>query len=58
MRGKHEVINYRFDPLPGGGEVRITSHDSAAVGAVHQFLAYQRQQHRAGGMVEQHSPPQ
>jgi hypothetical protein len=58
MRGKHGVINYRFDPLPGGGEVRITSHDSAAVAAVHQFLAFQRQEHHAGGMVEQHSPPQ
>lgn len=49
MRGKRGVINYRFHPLPGGGEVRITSHDSAALAAIHQFLAYQRHEHRAGG---------
>lgn len=58
MRVKRGVIKYRFDSLPGGGEVRITSHDSAAVVGVHQFLAYQRQEHHAGGMVEQHNSPQ
>src|SRR3954447_7645677 len=31
MRAKRTTIQYRFRPLAGGGEVRITTHDSAAV---------------------------
>jgi hypothetical protein len=52
MRARRSAIQYRFAPLPGGGEVRITTRDSAAVAAVHEFLAYQRQEHhvqRGGG---------
>jgi len=52
MRAKRSVIRYRFHPLPGGGEVRITSHDSQAVAAIHQFLAYQRREHHATGSVD------
>jgi hypothetical protein len=52
MRAKRSAIRYRFHPLPGGGEVRITSHDSAAVAAIHQFLAYQRREHHAAGSVD------
>jgi uncharacterized protein YjhX (UPF0386 family) len=47
MRAKRERIRYEFRPLPRGGEVRITSTDSGAISAVHQFLAFQRQEHRA-----------
>ena len=46
MRQKQSVIQYRFAPLPGGGEVRIVTHDPAAISAVHAFLAYQRREHR------------
>jgi hypothetical protein len=46
MRAKRTRIHYRFQPLAGGGEVRITSHDSTAIAAIHQFLAYQRREHR------------
>jgi hypothetical protein len=52
MRAKRSGIRYRFHPLPGGGEVRITSHDSEAVAAIHQFLAYQRREHHAAGSVD------
>jgi hypothetical protein len=45
MRAHRSAIRYRFAPLPGGGEVRITTRDPAAVTAVHEFLAYQRQEH-------------
>jgi hypothetical protein len=45
MRAQRAAIRYQFVPLPGGGEVRITTHDSAAVAAVHDFLAYQRDEH-------------
>lgn len=47
MRAKRSSITYQMRPLPRGGEVRITSADSEAVAAVHEFLAYQRREHRA-----------
>jgi hypothetical protein len=46
MREKRGAIHYRFEPLPGGGDVRIITHDDTAIKAVHEFLAYQRREHR------------
>jgi hypothetical protein len=48
MRQKRTVIQYRFEPLPGGGAVRIRTHDATAIKAVQEFLAYQRHEHRVG----------
>ena len=50
MREKRAAIQYRFEPLPGGGDVRIVTHDHTAIKAVHDFLAYQRREHRVGKM--------
>lgn len=49
MAAKHAVIRYEFQALPRGGEVRITTTDPEALRAVHEFLAFQRSDHRAGG---------
>ena len=49
MQERRAAITYRMDTLPGGGAVRITSRDSAAVRAIHEFLAAQRGDHHAGG---------
>jgi hypothetical protein len=49
MTAKREVIRYEFEPLPGGGEVRIRTADPEAIKAVHEFLAFQRGDHRARG---------
>jgi hypothetical protein len=49
MRERRAAISYRVDTLPGGGAVRITTRDSMAVRAIHQFLAAQRGEHHAGG---------
>ena len=38
-----------FAAPPRGGEVRITTRDTEALHAIHQFLAYQRQAHHAMG---------
>lgn len=46
MRAQRAAIRYQFSPLSGGGEVRITTGDTAAIAAVHAFLAYQRHEHR------------
>lgn len=49
MAARRALICYVFGALPRGGEVRITSHDVEALHAIHQFLAYQRQEHHAAG---------
>ena len=49
MRDRRAAISYLPVDRPRGGEVRITSRDSAAVGAIHAFLAFQREQHHAAG---------
>lgn len=55
MAAKQEVIQYQFRPLEGGGEVRLTTGDPEALRAVHQFLSFQRGEHRAGGeQLHQH----
>jgi hypothetical protein len=46
MRARRTAIAYEFRPLPRGGEVRIRTRDPAAVRAVHEFLAFQRADHR------------
>ena len=46
MRQRRGAIRYAVDTLPGGGAVRITSTDSLAVRAIHQFLAAQRREHQ------------
>lgn len=52
MTAKRAAIHYVFHPLPGGGEVRVMTRDPEAVQAIHEFLAFQRQDHR----VEQGRP--
>jgi len=49
MRDRRAAISYVPIDRPRGGEVRITSRDLAAVRAIHEFLAFQREQHHAGG---------
>ena len=48
MTERREMISYEYRDLPRGGELRIRSADARAIGAVHAFLAFQRQDHRAG----------
>jgi hypothetical protein len=47
MRDRRTVISYEVIDRPRGGEVRMRSGDTSAVAAIHQFLEFQRQQHRA-----------
>jgi hypothetical protein len=47
MAARRALIDYRVGPLPRGAELRITTTDSDAVAAVHEFLAFQRGEHRA-----------
>jgi hypothetical protein len=47
MAAKRNAITYAVTDLPRGGAVLITTHDPDALAAVHQFLAFQRCDHRA-----------
>ena len=46
MAARRALITYTPDTLPRGGQVRIVTTDSAAVAAIHEFLAFQRTDHR------------
>ena len=48
MMERSAAMTYTYKPLPRGGEIRITSADTAAVKAVHEFLAFQNSDHRTG----------
>jgi len=48
MRARKNAIRYEFRELPRGGEVRIETRDPEAIRAVHEFLAFQRTDHRTG----------
>ena len=56
MAARRSVIRYLADTLPRGGEVRIRSDDPAAIAAIHAFLAFQGQDHRAASHSA-HPPP-
>ena len=47
MRARRSAIRYTADTAPGGGVVRLRSADSIAIRAIHEFLAFQRHDHRA-----------
>lgn len=49
MAARRASIEYTAADRPRGAEVRIRASDSAAVRAVHAFLAFQRSDHRAAG---------
>lgn len=48
MQARRAAIRYTAADRPRGAEVRIVSRDSVAVRSIHQFLAFQRRDHRAG----------
>jgi cytochrome c oxidase cbb3-type subunit 3 len=50
MRQRRAAIRYSLDTLPGGGAVMISTSDSVAVRAIHEFLGAQRMEHHSGGM--------
>lgn len=48
MRARSTHITYTPDSTLGGGQLRIRSRDPVAVAAIHEFLAFQRRDHRTG----------
>ena len=54
MSARRFLISYTAESTAGGGQLRIRSRDSAAIAAIHDFLAFQRRDHRAGHDGESH----
>ena len=52
MREFRNDITYTAQDLPRGGEVVISTRNPKAVTAIHEFLAFQRMDHRAGAHME------
>jgi len=49
MAARKDRIEYQFNALPKGGEVRIRTTDPKALAAIGKFMAFQRTEHHAGG---------
>jgi len=47
MAARRMRISYVVESLPRGAAVRLTTGDSSAIEAIHEFLAFQRRDHRA-----------
>ena len=52
MAARRAHIRYLYRDLPRGGEVRMVTEDAEALRAIHAFMAYQRSDHRAGGVQQ------
>jgi hypothetical protein len=48
MKSKRASITYVLEPMPTGGRLRITTTDTEALKAIHQFLTFQIDDHRTG----------
>jgi len=47
MRARRASLSYTVETLPGGAALRIRTTDPVAIRAVHEFLAFQRDEHHA-----------
>lgn len=47
MAARRTELRYAVEMLPRGAQVRIITRDAEAIRAVHEFLAFQRMDHRA-----------
>ena len=57
MAARRSLISYRMASIANGGEVVITTRDSASIEAIHRFLAFQRREHRTGDGSDTTHPP-
>ena len=47
MKARKSLIRYTVDTISGGAVLRLRSADSTVIAAIHEFLAFQRHDHRA-----------
>lgn len=48
MKDRRSRIEWKFEEMPDGGRVRITTKDPQALAAIHEFLRFQIGDHRTG----------
>ena len=48
MKQMRAHITYKFEEMPQGGRIRITSADAKAVAGIHKFLVFQIKDHETG----------
>lgn len=51
MAAKRAAITYTVHDLPRGGELLMKTSDPEALTAIHEFMAFQRGDHHAGGQA-------
>lgn len=49
MAERRSAITYTYANVPRGGELRMTTSDSAALAGIHEFMGAQRHEHHALG---------
>lgn len=52
LKDRRAEISYRFEELPTGGRVRITTENSDALKAIHDFLRFQIADHHTGDVAD------
>ena len=52
MKSRKHAIRYRFEESAQGGQVVISTSDQQALGAIHEFLAFQIREHKTGDKPE------
>jgi hypothetical protein len=50
MQERRDKISYQRTDLPRGAALRLVTRDGEALKAIHEFMAYQRREHRAPGL--------
>lgn len=50
MAARKDRIRFVYRDLPRGAELRLVTDDPAAIRAIHEFMAFQREAHRAEGI--------
>lgn len=53
MKRFKQQIQYKYEPVENGGRVVISSGNTQAVKAVHEFLAFQIREHRTGDAMKE-----
>jgi hypothetical protein len=51
MKDRKDKISYQFESIARGGRVVITTEDTKAVEAVHDYLRYQIREHKTGDSI-------
>jgi hypothetical protein len=46
MKARRSDIDYRFDEVPAGGKLTVTSSNAEAVAAIQSFLRFQQDEHK------------